>query len=100
MFIISRESCFTFWNMSLSFFPKKQVILEAREQRLIKSEGPFLDEISGFIIVKILDRRHKVHWYLKIRFVRNEAILDVGNGSLETLLFNTKKMLGILNLWL
>ena len=36
---------------------------------------------------------------LKLKFVRNTATLDVTNSSLETVIFNPKEMLGILDLW-
>ena len=35
---------------------------------------------------------------LKIKFVRNSATLDVKINSLETMIFNHKKMLGISDL--
>ena len=55
--INSRESCFSFLNRSIHFFPKEQVILKPREQQFIKIEVPFVDEISGLAIVKILDKK-------------------------------------------
>ena len=47
--INSQESCFSFLNRLIPFF--------AKEQKLIKIEAPFVDEISGLVIVKILDRK-------------------------------------------
>ena len=35
---------------------------------------------------------------LKLKFTQNLAILDVTNGSLETVIFDPKGMLGILDL--
>ena len=35
---------------------------------------------------------------LKLKFVRNSATLDVTNGSFETVIFNLKEMLGIVDL--
>ena len=56
-----RNSCFSFLNRSIPFFLKEQVILKPREQWFIKIETPFIDEISGIVIVKMLDKRHRVH---------------------------------------
>ena len=44
--IYLRESCFSFLNRSVPFFSKEQVILKPREQRFIKIEAPFINEIS------------------------------------------------------
>ena len=51
----SRESCFSFLNRSIPYFSKEQVILKPREQWFIKIAAPFVDEISGLAIVKVLD---------------------------------------------
>ena len=42
-----KESCFSFQNRSIPFFPKEQIILKPKEQKLIKMEALFVDEISG-----------------------------------------------------
>ena len=55
--INSRESCFSFLNRSIPFFPKKQVILKPREQQFIKTEAPYIDKISELAIVKMLDKK-------------------------------------------
>ena len=59
--INSREPCFSFLNRSIPFFPKEQIILKPKEQRLIKIEAPFVDEISGLVIVKMLGK-FKIQW--------------------------------------
>ena len=53
--INSWDCCFKFLNRSLPIFPRKRVILKPKEQKLIKVEAPFIDEISGLAIIKILD---------------------------------------------
>ena len=52
-----RESCFSFLNRLIPFFPKQQVILKPREQQFIKVEAPFIGEISGLAIVKVSIKR-------------------------------------------
>ena len=53
--INSRGCCFKFLNRSVLMFPEKEVIMKPNEQKLIKEEAPFVDEISGMAIIKILD---------------------------------------------
>ena len=93
-----RDSCFSFLNRSISFFPKEQVLLKPREQRFIKIEAPFIDEISGLVIVKVLDKKSQSRLMLKLKFVRNTPTLDATNSSFETMIFTLKAMSGILYL--
>ena len=61
-------------------------------------EAPFVDEISGLVIVKMLDKKALNMMMLKLKFVWNLATLDVTNSSLETVIFNQREMLGMLDL--
>ena len=54
--ISSRDCCFKFMNRSTPTFPEDCVILKPKKQKLIKVKAPFIDEILGLAIVKILDR--------------------------------------------
>ena len=49
-------------------------------------------------IVKMLDKKAQNTMMLKLKFVPNLATLDVANASLETVIFDPKEMLGILDL--
>ena len=55
--VIHQETCFKFLNRSIPIFPEKEVILKPNEQKLMKVKAPFVDEISGMAIIKILDGR-------------------------------------------
>ena len=55
--INSQESCFSFLNRSIPFFSKEQIVLKPKEHRFLKIELPFIDEISGLVIIKMLDRK-------------------------------------------
>ena len=35
---------FSFINRLIPFFPKEQIVLKPKEQKLIKVEAPFMDE--------------------------------------------------------
>ena len=93
-----QDSCFSFLNRLIPFFPQEQIVLKPKEQKLIKIEAPFLDEISGLAIFKILDRKMQNTMMLKVKFTQNLVILDVTNSGLETVIFDMKEMLGILDL--
>ena len=45
-----------FLNRSVPLFLKGETILKLKDQKLIKIEAPFLDEISGLATIKLLDR--------------------------------------------
>ena len=72
--------------------------MKSKEQKLIKIEAPFVDEISGLAIVKMLDRKAQDMMVLKLKFMWNSATLSVTNSSLEAVVFDPKEMLGILDL--
>ena len=50
----------------------------------MKIEAPFVDKISGLVIVKILDSKEQCTVELKSKFIRNCASLDVTNNTQET----------------
>ena len=49
-------------------------------------------------IVKIIDQGQKTPMMLKLKFIRNKATLDKTNNMRETLIFDKKTMVGILDL--
>ena len=53
--IDTRDSSFRFLNRSIPFFSKEQTVVKPKERKFVKIEAPFIDEISGHVIVKILD---------------------------------------------
>ena len=57
-----------------------------------------MDEISGLAIIKLLDKSTQSVIMLKVKFIQNAAMLDMTNSSLETLILNPNKALGILDL--
>ena len=93
-----RESCFKFLNRSMLFFSKEQVILKPKEQKFIIVEAPLIEEISGMAIVKMLDKQEQVTVMLKLKFIGNRATLNVTNNKQETVTFDPKEMLGVLDL--
>ena len=65
---------------------------------MIKIEAPFLDEISGLVIIQLLDKSTQSVIMLKVKFMQNIAMLDMTNSSPEILLLSPREALGILDL--
>ena len=82
--INSRNCCFKFLNRSVPIFPEKEVILKPNEQKLIKVRAPFIDEISGLAIIKILDGGTYSTLLVKLKFMHNKAVLDIVNRGKDT----------------
>ena len=74
------------------------MIVKSKERKFIKTEAPFIDDISSLVIVKMLDSKEQHTVVLKLKFVRNCASLDVTNNTYKTVIFEPKQMLGILDL--
>ena len=96
--IDTRESSFKFLSRSITIFPREQVIVKLGEKKLIPIESPFIEEISGMAIVKIVDQGQKMLMMMKLKFIRNKATLDITNNTRETIIFDKKMSIGILDL--
>ena len=58
-----------------------------------------MDEISSLAIIKSLDKLTHNIMVLKVKFVRNMAMLDmINNSNSENLILNPREALGILDL--
>ena len=57
--IDSQDSCVSFLNRSITFFPKEKVSVKQKEQKLVVLEAPFVEEISGMAITKMLDVKNR-----------------------------------------
>ena len=84
-------------SRSIPIFPREQVIVKLGEKKLIPIKAPFVEEISGMAIVKIIEQGQKTPMMLKLKFVRNKATLDITNNTREALIFDKKTMIGILD---
>ena len=60
--------------------------------------APFVEELSGMEIVKVLDMNEHVTNMIKLKFIRNRATLKIANNTDETVTFDRSNMIGILNL--
>ena len=96
--INSRDCWFEFLNRSVPVFPEKKVILKPDEQKLVKVKAPFVDEISGLAIIKIIDGSTYTTLLVKLKFTYNKAVLDVKNTGKETMFLKPKEMIGIVDI--
>ena len=94
----TQDSSFKFLNRSMPFFSKEQTVVKPKEKKFVKIEAPFIVELSGHAIVKMIDNEGRCTVVLKLKFVRNCASLDIVNNSQETVIFDPNQILGILDL--
>ena len=96
--INSRDCRFEFLNRSVPIYPEKELILKPSEQKLVKVRAPFVDEILGLAIIKIIDGRSNNTLLIKLKFTCNKAVLDIKNAGKDTIILNLKEMLGIVDI--
>ena len=72
--------------------------MKTKEQKLIKVEAPFIDEISDLAIIKILDGSTYSTMLIKLKFTHKAEILDMVYNGTETIIFKPKEMIGIVDL--
>ena len=95
--IDSRNSCLSFLNRSIPFFPMEKVEVKPKEQKLMVLEAHLEEEITGMAITKLLDIKEQIMLTMKIKFIRNRAIFTVTNDTHETVTFDPTQMLGIID---
>ena len=96
--IDSWNSCFSFLNRSIQFFPKEKVEVNPKEQKLVVLDAPFKEEIGGMAITKSLDTNEQMTLTMKINVIRNRAIFKVKIDMHETVTFNPTQVLGVIDL--
>ena len=96
--IDSWDSCVKFLNRLILFFPREKVTVQPREQKVLALEPPFVEEISGMAITKMLDIKEQKTLTVKLKFIRNRAIFKLTNSMHEAVVFHLREMLGIIYL--
>ena len=96
--IDSQDSCVNFLNYSIPFFPREKVSVKPKEQMILTLEAPFIEEILGMAITKMLDTKEQKSLTMNLKFVQNRVIFKVMNSMHETVPFNPQRMLGIVDL--
>ena len=72
--------------------------MKPKEWKLIKVTVPFIDEIPGLALIKILHEFTYSTMLIKLKFTCNAAILDIVNNSTETIIFKLEEMIGLVDL--
>ena len=96
--INSRDCRFEFFNRSVPIYPEKELILKPDEQKLVKVRAPYVDNISGLAIIKIIDGKTNSTLLIKLKFTCNKAVLDIKNAGKDTMILNPKEMIGIVDI--
>ena len=68
-YLIQENVVFNFLKRSAPILQKEKVILKPGEQKIVKGEAPFTDEISSLAIMKLLDKLTHGVMVLKVKFV-------------------------------
>ena len=93
-----RDSSFSFLSRSIPFFTIETVKIAPKLQKMVIVEAPFIEELSGMAMVKILDMKVQTTNMVKLKFIRNKAVLKITNKTHETVTFDKTKMMGIVDL--
>ena len=67
--IDSWDSCVNFLNWSIPFFPWVKASVKPKEQKILTLEAPFIEEISGMAITKMLDTKEQKTLTMKLKFI-------------------------------
>ena len=82
----------------IPFFPVIAVEIAPTTQKMVGIEAPFVEELSGMAIVKILDMKEQAMNMIKLKFIRNKAVLKITNNTNETVTFGWTEMIGVVDL--
>ena len=67
-------------------------------QKIVMVDAPFVEELSGMAMVKILDMKVQTTNMIKLKFIQNKAVLKIKNKTNETVTFGKTDMMGIVDL--
>ena len=93
-----RESCFGFLNRSIPFCPIMEVEVAPASQKMVMIEAPFIEELSGMAMVKILDMEEQTINMIKLKFICNKVALKITNKTHGTITYGRTEMMGVVDL--
>ena len=67
-------------------------------QKVVVTDAPFVEELSGMAIVKILGMKEQTASMIKLKFIRNKAFFKITNNTDKTVTFGWTEMIGIVDL--
>ena len=65
---------------------------------MVVVEAPFIEKLSGMAIIKILDMKDQATNMIKLKCIRNKAVLKITNKMHETVNFGLIEMIGVVDL--
>ena len=92
-----RKSCFSFLSRSIPFFPVMTVEVPT-SQKMVIVEAPFIEELSGMVMVKILDMKEQTTNMIKLKFIQNKVVLKITNKTHKIVTFGRTEMMGSVDL--
>ena len=72
----------------------RAVEISPKTQKMVVVEAPFIEELSGMAMVKILDMKEQATNRIKLKFIRNKVVLKITNKTHETVTFGQTEMIG------
>ena len=67
-------------------------------QKMVMVDTPFIEELSGMTMVKILDMKEITTNMIKLKFIWNKAVLKIKKKTHETIIFDKTDMMGVVDL--
>ena len=64
----------------------------------MKVKAPYMDEISGLAIIKIIDGGTYSTLLIKLKFTCSKAILDIKKKGKDTMILRPEEMIGIVDM--
>ena len=74
------------------------VEITPKSQKVVIEEAPFVEELSGLAMVKILDMKDQTTNMIKLKFIRNKAVWKITNKTHKSVTFGRTEMMGIIDL--
>ena len=96
--IDSREFYFSFLSRSIPFFPVMTVEIAPASQKMVMVDAPFIEELSGMAMIKILDMKEQTTNMIKLKFIWNKAVFKITNKTRKTITFGRTDMMGVVDL--
>ena len=78
-----------------TFLSQGESLCKPKEQKLLILEAPFVEEISGMVITKMLDAKEQKNLTMKLKFIRNRAMFKVTSNTHKTVILTQNKCLAL-----
>ena len=89
---------FKFSEQIYSFLPYERCTSEEQGKIFMKIDGPFINEIFGLGMSKVLDLKNGFTNTIAVKFIRYTRFPDVTNNSSQLLTLSNGEALGIVDL--